>query len=323
MNDPRRLRWTAIVLAVALACGCYGSPDAVNGANFTHGGSSPTQGPAQTNSAPGAVTGVTVTPQGLDTLCLDAGVANPQEGDPVKVAVCSGSGAQRWTYIKGQLRMPGDKCIDVPPGAPAARGTHLAVRTCDPNSPSQHWIIDRGIIYADGVGSMQLATPSAAAGSAVQLADVNFGDVTQQWAVGLTVPGTGTQPVNLGFAATASTVPGLCLDGASANVGLVPCEGPAAQAWTWQPSGLLQTRTGCLTLALDASNGAPLQLAACNPALDTQFWVSEIGHIVSKNYKCLEVDGNATRVIANDCAFVDTQLWNMGSQPLRATATPP
>ena len=329
----RSMRYAPLALGtfVVLTSACYSLPQAQDEGSFTHGigvagdpnvPSLPQQ-PTDPNALP-PVVGVTATPQDRSNMCLDARSANPNDGDLVQLYPCNGTGSQRWAYIDGQLRIAGNKCLDLPAGEAPAKGGHLAMRVCDPNSETQRWIIDLGIIYADKVGSIQLPSPTAAAGALVQLADIDFNDATQKWVVSLTTPDPNKTLTTTGFSTSPKTAPSKCLEVAGDGLAINACNGATGQKWTWQISGLLQAGSKCIKLPNGAANGATAGVADCDAAQPAQVWVSALGHILNISnpsaYKCLELaaEGGASKVVVNDCAMTTTpaQLWDMGALPL-------
>jgi hypothetical protein len=327
------MRYALLALGTfaALASACYSLPEAQDEETFTHGigvaGDPNVPSLPQTPTNPNAlppVIGLTATPQDRSNMCLDARSANPNDGDLVQLYPCNGSGAQRWAYIDGQMRIAGNKCLDLPAGETPAKGGHLAMRVCDPNSSTQRWIIDLGIIYADKVGSLQLPSATAEAGALVQLADIDFNDATQKWLISLTTPDPNKTLKTTGFSTTPRTAPDRCLEVAGNGLAMTPCTGAPAQTWTWQISGQLQAGSKCIQLPDTApSNGTTVGVADCDAVKPTQTWVSAVGHIVnilnSAAYKCLELtpgEGGAAKVVVNDCATTPAQLWDLGALPL-------
>ncbi|MGX6602967.1 ricin-type beta-trefoil lectin domain protein [Micromonosporaceae bacterium Da 78-11] len=71
--------------------------------------------------------------------CIDVPNSNFNDGVPLQMWGCNGSGAQKWTFVNGSLQTSNNKCMDVAWGS-NANGAVIQIATCSGNG-AQQWVL--------------------------------------------------------------------------------------------------------------------------------------------------------------------------------------
>jgi beta-glucanase (GH16 family) len=112
--------------------------------------------------------------------CMDVAGANPNDGTPVQIWDCNGTGAQTWTRPgDGTVRALG-KCLDIAGGG-TADGTKLQIANCSGN-PAQQWNYTSAQTFVNPQSGKCLDLPSGstANGNRLQIWPCN-GSTAQKW----------------------------------------------------------------------------------------------------------------------------------------------
>ncbi|EIN04085.1 carbohydrate-binding module family 13 protein [Punctularia strigosozonata HHB-11173 SS5] len=116
--------------------------------------------------------------------CLKVNNAN---GEPVVVQACTGNSNQLWTFEDGQVKIFGNKCLDVTDGK-NVDGVKLQIWDCDASNPNQQfWYTaygDNHLAWTNHGKCLDLTGGSLSNGNQVQLWTCSGNNPNQIWDVG-------------------------------------------------------------------------------------------------------------------------------------------
>ncbi|KAF7294644.1 Glycoside hydrolase/deacetylase [Mycena indigotica] len=258
-------------------------------------------------------------------------VASNSDGAAVTVQDCQTSNSQAWTITgTGLISIYGNKCLDVPSGS-TALGTKLQVWTCSQSNANQQWTLGAAqtLQWTGKSRCLDLTDGSVANGNRMQIWSC-ANNQNQQFT---RTDGPGSGGGGGGGGGSAKTIRpnksgSTCLSAVSNNNGAAvvaqPCvTGAANQQWTQNGGTLLVHGNKCLDVTDgNTSNGAKLQIWACNPGQGNaaQQWTVSAARAISWNgrNKCVDLtDGRTTtgnRIQTWDCSPSSpgaNQIWNL------------
>ncbi|KAF8652201.1 hypothetical protein AX16_004504 [Volvariella volvacea WC 439] len=128
----------------------------------------------------------TIHPNGNPDKCLDVQGAQYENGTPVQIYDCNGTGAQRWRVNGGatQIFVDGTNfCLDA--GASPGSGVGMKIWQCYDDLPAQEWFYtDQATIQLDGQGQcLDLTDGGLWNGNQVQTWECAPGNPNQIWTV--------------------------------------------------------------------------------------------------------------------------------------------
>ena len=141
-----------------------------------------------------AVVDAQVPPQ-LGTVMLQTGldpskcltVKSNTDGAAVVIRTCTNTESQRWTFGNSQVRVFGDKCLDVPEGQDA-NGVKLQIWTCSPTGNNQKWFYDKWGFNLQWMGNrgkcLDMTNNNLKDGANVQISQCTWGPANQIWNAG-------------------------------------------------------------------------------------------------------------------------------------------
>ncbi|KAF8060649.1 G-X-X-X-Q-X-W domain-containing protein [Lyophyllum atratum] len=134
---------------------------------------------------PSVMQGLAIHPDHDNTKCLDVRGAVLENGIPVQIYDCDGTGAQKWIFTKGhtQVRVAGTNfCLDA--GSNPANGVHMKIWTCYDQLAAQHWYYSNNQIALANRGQcLDLTSGNPANGNEVQTRQCHSGNRNQIWTV--------------------------------------------------------------------------------------------------------------------------------------------
>ncbi|KAF8649444.1 hypothetical protein AX16_005791 [Volvariella volvacea WC 439] len=129
---------------------------------------------------------VTLHPNGNPDKCLDVRGALYENGTPVQIYDCNGTGAQRWRISAGltKVRLDGTNfCLDA--GSAPASGTGMKIWQCYDNLPAQSWYYtnDGRIALNGALQCVDLTDGGLWNGNQVQTWQCTANNLNQVWTV--------------------------------------------------------------------------------------------------------------------------------------------
>ncbi|KAF8646676.1 hypothetical protein AX16_007107 [Volvariella volvacea WC 439] len=129
-------------------------------------------------------TGELLLEPGLDNgKCLTA--SHNGDGAHVTLQPCTGAPGQKWVFAEGQVRVFGNKCLDVPSGV-SADGTPLHIWTCMNGNPNQQWYYtwDYRLAWADHARCLDVPAGNTTDGTRAHIWQCLHGNANQVWNTG-------------------------------------------------------------------------------------------------------------------------------------------
>ncbi|KAJ2913301.1 hypothetical protein MD484_g7108, partial [Candolleomyces efflorescens] len=119
--------------------------------------------------------------------CVDVQGGVLQNGTPVQLYDCNGTGAQKWVIKRGgqQIMLSGTGyCLDATSANPA-NGLQMKIWECLPNVPAQQWTYtsDDTIVLTGTSKCLDLTQGSLANGNKIQVWDCAAGNDNQVWII--------------------------------------------------------------------------------------------------------------------------------------------
>jgi hypothetical protein len=209
---------------------------------------------------------------GANDKCLNDAGDKSANGTRIEIWTCDGKAQQRWTFAEdGSLRIHG-KCLEI--GGNGAQGSAIRLWTCT-GATNERWTVQS---FTTGVNHIHLA--SQASGFCLWDPD-GFGRANgvQLEVLKCGVDDLPVESWTLPAGPILSGIPGRCLDDyrgvkkSGAEVDLAPCNGSAAQDWTYEPDETIRVFGLCLTRnTADGTSGSHVTLRSCTRARN-QVWV--------------------------------------------------
>ncbi|KAF8071512.1 carbohydrate-binding module family 13 protein [Lyophyllum atratum] len=144
----------------------------------------------------GAASAQTQTPPFKGALTLEPGVtigkcmtaASNMDGAIVTIEPCTYGANQKWIFDGGNVRIFGDKCLNVPGGS-TIDGTKLQIFTCTTNNPGQmfSYTRDNRLAWTNKGKCVDLTSGNQSNGNPIQLWACGGGNKNQIWNTGYNV----------------------------------------------------------------------------------------------------------------------------------------
>ena len=249
--------------------------------------------------------------------CVDVDGGSSADGTAIDLYGCTGGGNQQWTAAtNGTLESLG-KCLDVTDAA-TAPGTPVQLYDCN-GTGAQQWQADNGELLNPQSGLC--LTDSAA----TSLLSVNTcADTRTQW-FSLPPGADGAGPTGR----VASGIAGKCLDVSGGNsvdltaADLYDCNGTAAQQWSLEANGTIQSLGKCLDVyGGGRTSGTKVELYTCESGDGAQQWQWQGGTATNaeslvnpQSGLCLDDPGatstDGTQLQVYSCNATPAQVWDL------------
>jgi len=127
--------------------------------------------------------------------CMTA--ASNSDGAIVTIQPCNNAASQKWVFSNGNVKVFGNKCLDVTGGS-TANGTKMQIWTCSNNNPNQKfgYTRDNRLFWTNKGKCMDLTGGNQADGTRVQSWTCSDRNINQVWNTGYSVSNLPTTSQN-------------------------------------------------------------------------------------------------------------------------------